>query len=133
MKKLVYSKKKDEKIKLIGEESDRLKYSEILNLGIRGKGLKIRVAARRRKESLLDTPSKEVVQRRSVTAKPAEQGRDTTIKRVGKVLFHPSKSVSKYNVKRRIQREERRGTGSKKNSWKKREKQVECSRRVKES
>ena len=62
-----------------------------------------------------------MVQWRSVTAKPAEQGRDTTIKRVGEVLFHPSKSVSKYNVERRIQREERQGTGSKENSWKKRE------------
>ena len=118
LKKLVYSKKKDEKKKLIREESDRLKYSGTLNLGIRGKGLKLRVAARRQKESLLDTPSKEVVQRRSVTSKPAEQGGDTTIKRVGKVLFHPSKSVPKYNIERRIQREERQGTGSKENSWK---------------
>ena len=63
-----------------------------------------------------------MVQRRSVTSKPAEQGRDTTIERVGEVLFHESKSVPKYNVERRIQREERQGEVSKKNSWKKREK-----------
>ena len=61
LKKLAYSQKKDEKIKLIGEESDRLKYSGIFNLGIRGKELNLRVAARRRKESLLDMPSNEAL------------------------------------------------------------------------
>ena len=95
LKKLAYSQKKDEKIKLIGEESDRIKYSRILNLGIRGKELNLRVAARHRKESLLDTLSKEVVQWRSVTSKPVDQGGDTTIKRVDEILFYESKSVPK--------------------------------------
>ena len=87
IKKLSYSQKKDEKIKLLGEESDRLKYSRIFNLRICGKELNLKVAAKHRKGSLLDTSSKDVVQRRSVSSKPAEQGGDTTIERVGEVLF----------------------------------------------